>query len=122
MRPRIVIVDDNAQILEAAQDLLQRQGAEVVAVASNGLDAHRLVRELRPDCVLVDVELGAESGFDVATRLVADYGQCVVLISVYSETEFADRLSNSPAIGFIRKLDLSVERIIDVLDGRGSAI
>jgi len=117
MRPRILIVDDNAQFLEAAQDLLERQGADVVAVGSNGLDAHRLVRELRPDCVLVDVELGAESGFDVAARLVADYRQRVVLISVYSEAEFADLISNSPAIGFIRKLDLSAQQIIDVLDG-----
>jgi len=116
MRPRLVLVDDNAQFLEAAQDLLERQGAEVVATASNGADAERLTRELHPDCVLVDVELGAESGFDLATRLVADCGQTVVLISVASEAELAELIESSPAIGFIPKAELSARRIADVLD------
>ncbi len=122
MRSRLVIVDDNAQFLEAARDLLERQGAEIVAVASSGADAERLARELRPDCVLVDIDLGPESGFDVATRLAA-VGPSVVLISVYGETELADLIAASPAVGFIPKAELSAHRIADVLDGpRGPAV
>jgi DNA-binding NarL/FixJ family response regulator len=118
----VLIVDDNNQFLEAARDLLEQQGAHVVAVASKSADAIRLARDLRPDCVLVDVELGPESGFELAQRLVTDHCQRVVLISVYSEGEFADLIASSPAAGFITKAQLSVRRIADVLDdGRAPA-
>jgi DNA-binding NarL/FixJ family response regulator len=123
MRLRLVLVDDHAQFLEAARLLLERQGAEVVATASTGADAERLTRELHPDCVLVDIELGVESGFDVATRLVAKHGRCVVLISVTDEADFADLIASSPAVGFIPKADLSAQRIADLLDNTpGGAI
>jgi DNA-binding NarL/FixJ family response regulator len=116
MRSRLLIVDDNAGFIQAARDLLRRQGAEVVGVASNSAEAVRLARELRPDCVLVDIELGPESGFDLATRLTAEHDQRVVLISVHPETEFIDLIVTTPALGFIPKADLSVERITEVLD------
>jgi two-component system nitrate/nitrite response regulator NarL len=116
MSARLLIVDDNAQFLEAAKDLLERQGLQVVGVASTTAEAVRLAPGLRPDCVLVDVGLGAESGFDLAARLAADDRYRVVLISAYSETEFADLIAASPALGFISKADLSARTIADVLD------
>jgi DNA-binding NarL/FixJ family response regulator len=116
MRSRLLIVDDNARFIQAARGLLQRQGADVVGVASNGADAVRLARELHPDCVLVDVELGPERGFELATRLTTEHSQRVVLISVHSETEFVDLIAATPALGFIPKADLSVSRITEVLE------
>jgi DNA-binding NarL/FixJ family response regulator len=119
-RLRLVIVDDNAQFLEAARHLLEREGASVVATTSNSADAERFARELHPDCVLVDIGLGAESGFDVAHRLVVERHQQVVMISVYNESEFADLIASSAAIGFIPKAELSVQRIAGILgDARG---
>ena len=116
MRLRLLIVDDNSQFIQAASDLLQRQGAEVVGVASNGAEAVRLARELHPDCVLVDVELGPESGFDLALRLTTEHHQRVVLTSVHSETEFTDLMATTPGISFIPKADLSARKITDALD------
>jgi DNA-binding NarL/FixJ family response regulator len=122
MRLRLLIVDDNAQFLEVARDLLERQGAEVVAVASTGAEASRLAQDLQPDCVLLDIELGAERGFDVATGLVNDHHQRVVLMSIYREADFMELIEESAALGFISKSELSLRRIIDVLDNdsRGS--
>jgi two-component system, NarL family, nitrate/nitrite response regulator NarL len=114
MRLRLLIVDDSTRFGQAARDILQRQGAEVVGVASNGIEAVGLARELQPDCVLVDIELGAESGFDLARRLAVEH-QRVVLISVHSETEFSELIAATPAIGFISKADLSVRKVTDVL-------
>ena len=119
MPSRLLIVDDNARFMQAARDLLQRQGADIVGVASDGAEALRLARELQPDCVLVDVELGPESGFDLATRLATEHRQRVVLISVHSEIELIDLIATTPALGFIPKADLSVRRITEVLDGAG---
>jgi DNA-binding NarL/FixJ family response regulator len=116
MPSRLLIVDDNAEFLEAAKALLERQGCEVVAVASTGTEALRLARELQPDVALVDIDLGPESGFDVATRLSAGNGHKVVLISAYGEAEFADMIATSPALGFLPKAELSARSIGDVLD------
>jgi hypothetical protein len=66
--------------------------------------------------VLVDVDLGTESGFDVAARLVADGSYTVVLISAYPEAELSDLLAGSPVVGFIPKAELSAQRIADLLD------
>ena len=98
MAARLVLVDDNAHFLAAAQDLLEREGLDVVAVTSTGDEAARLVRELRPDGVLVDIDLGPESGFDVAHRLTGEHGVRVVLISAYTESEFAELIADSPAL------------------------
>jgi FixJ family two-component response regulator len=118
MTVRCLIVDDNAKFLEAAKNLLEREGLHVIGVASTTADAMRLAVELRPDCLLVDVDLGAENGFDLAARLAEHDGYPVVLISAYSETELADLIAASPAVGFISKADLSAQTIVDVLDRR----
>ena len=112
---RVLIVDDNAHFLAAARALLEREGLQVVGVASTSAEARGLATELRPDCVLVDVDLGPENGFDVAARLVADGGFRVVLVSAYTESDFSDLLARSPAVGFISKAELSAQRIADLL-------
>ena len=66
---RCLIVDDNASFLDAATNLLEREGLDVVGVASTSDEALRQAEELRPDVVLVDIMLGTESGFDLARRL-----------------------------------------------------
>src|SRR4029077_18897167 len=69
MRLTCLIVDDNAQFLESAADLLRREDVNVVGVASDSAEAIRLVTELRPDVTLVDIDLGSEDGFELARRL-----------------------------------------------------
>jgi DNA-binding NarL/FixJ family response regulator len=113
---RSLIVDDNQHFLSAARELLRRQGVEVVGVASTGAEAVQLAGELRPDVTLVDIDLGEESGLDVARRLTAGDGEaCVVLISAYPEADFADLISASPAVGFLSKSALSATNIEQVL-------
>jgi DNA-binding NarL/FixJ family response regulator len=117
---RCLIVDDSSSFLEAAQALLEREGLSVVGVASSGEEALRRADELRPDVVLVDISLRGESGFEVARRLVGDAedgGSSVILISTHSESDFADLIAVSPAIGFLPKSDLSADAIRRMVNG-----
>jgi DNA-binding NarL/FixJ family response regulator len=119
---RCLIVDDNTGFLEAARVLLDRQGLEVVGVASTGAEALRLARELRPDVVLVDINLGEESGFDVARLFSEQEGLpplSLILISTHSEDDFADLIAQSPAVGFLSKSKLSAAALEDVVQERG---
>jgi CheY-like chemotaxis protein len=117
---RLLIVDDNADFLDAARDLLEQEGIEVVAVAFSSAEALERFAQLRPDAVLVDIDLGGESGFDLASRLAqastAD-GTPVVLISTYAEQDLHDMIEASPAVGFLSKGELSgraIRRLLGV--------
>jgi DNA-binding NarL/FixJ family response regulator len=116
---RCLIVDDSRRFLDAARGLLESQGMAVVGVASTGAEAVRQVEELRPDVTLVDLDLGGESGFEVARRLERDVGQKpprMILISTHDEQDYADLIAASPAIGFLPKSALSAAAIRVLLD------
>ena len=117
---RSVLVDDSTPFLEAASKLLEREGIAVVGVASTVDEALARVRELEPDVTIVDVHLKGESGFDLAWRLAAasDEAPKTILTSTHAESDLADLIAVTPALGFIAKSDLSAEAIGDVLADR----
>jgi DNA-binding NarL/FixJ family response regulator len=115
---RCLIVDDSPRFLEAARSLLELEGIAVVGVALSSVDAVRRVDELRPDVVLVDIDLGPESGFDVARRLhEGRTAPPIILISTHDGQDYADLIAASPAAGFLAKAALSANAIRDMLDG-----
>jgi DNA-binding NarL/FixJ family response regulator len=121
MSLRCVIVDDSPGFVAAARSLLERQGLTVLGVASNCAEGLRLAAELRPDVVLVDIDLGSESGFELARRLDQMEGSTpapVILISTHSEEDYADLIADSPALGFLSKTVISASAIRHLL-GRG---
>jgi DNA-binding NarL/FixJ family response regulator len=111
---RLLIIDDNAHFLRAARDLLEREGMTVVAVASTSAEGLRRVGELRPDVTLVDIDLGNDSGFDLARQLADSTSgerSTTILISAYPEQDLVELIDDSPAIGFVSKSDLSSRAI-----------
>jgi CheY-like chemotaxis protein len=67
-------------------------------VASTGEEALRRVDELRPDVVLIDIDLGGESGLELAGRLnhQEDLGTRIILISSHDEEDYRDLIAASP--------------------------
>jgi DNA-binding NarL/FixJ family response regulator len=115
--PRCLIVDDDARFCEVARTLLERDAIEVVGSAASAAEARSRVAELHPDVVLVDIDLGADSGFALARVLAREDDARLILISTHSEADFADLIAASPAVGFIAKSELSA-RAIRELAGR----
>jgi two-component system nitrate/nitrite response regulator NarL len=111
---RVLIVDDSELFRRAARTVLEQDGVSVVGTASTSMEALRLTAELQPDVVLVDIDLGHESGFDLAHRLAARDAP-VVLISAYPASEFADLIAASPAAGFVPKSELSAGAVMGLL-------
>jgi CheY-like chemotaxis protein len=115
---RCLIVDDSADFADAARRLLERDGIMVVGVATASAEALACVEELRPDVVLVDVNLGQENGFDLAEELHRSglaASSPVILISTHAEQEFADLIAASPAIGFLAKFALTPAAVRDLV-------
>jgi DNA-binding NarL/FixJ family response regulator len=112
---RILIVDDSRHFLDAARGALEQDGITVVGVASTSAEALRLARELRPDGILVDIDLGDESGLDLAREFAASEAAPVVLISAYPESELADLIATSPVVGFVSKSQLSAWAVASLI-------
>jgi CheY-like chemotaxis protein len=118
MAVRCLIVDDNERFLQVACDLLKRDGIAVVGVATASAEALRQAERLCPDVALVDIVLGDEYGFDLANALAqVPEPPGVIMISTYTETDFADMIAASPAIGFLSKTHLSGAAIRLLLTG-----
>lgn len=118
MTLRCLIVDDSPRFLEAARGHLEREGITVVGIASSIGQALQDAERLRPDVTLVDIDLAGESGFELARRLQQAAGSAlspVILISTHAEDDFAELITESPAVGFLSKADLSAGAIRELL-------
>ncbi len=116
---RCLIVDDSAPFLAAARRWLEGQGITVVGVASTPTEALHQAAQLHPDVVLVDIDLGGDSGFEVTRQLhERSDGDLfdMILISAHAEEDYAELITDSPAVGFVSKTTLSGQRICQLVD------
>jgi DNA-binding NarL/FixJ family response regulator len=104
----VLIVDDHPSFREQARRLLEAEGYEVVGEAAGAEAALRACRELRPDLVLLDVQLPDGDGFDVAAQLGSNGGPpAIVLVSSRDRFDYEPLIAGSGARGFIQKDELS---------------
>ena len=110
MSRTVLIVDDHDGFRTGARALLEADGFEVVGEAPDGAAALEAVRRLRPEVVLLDIQLPGIDGFEVAERLATESDPpAVVLISSREPRSYRRQLATSPVRGFIAKGDLSGE-------------
>ena len=114
--PTVLIVDDHPSFRYLARTLLESEGFEVVGEAQDGASAVLAAGELRPQVVLLDVQLPDTDGFDVARRLTADSAEpAVVLTSSRDAQDFGPLIEESGARGFIPKAELSGAALLALL-------
>lgn len=122
MAVRVLIVDDHAPFRALARMVLVADGFDVVGEAGDGDDALATARDLRPDVVLLDVQLPGTDGFGVAEALAGQpEAPVVVLVSSRSRSDYGRRVDDSVARGFIAKAELSGPALQAVLDARKRA-
>jgi len=85
------------------------------------LEAKAIYEALGP-LTLLDIDLGGESGFELARRLSREADTALprmILISTHAEQDYADLIAASPAVGFLSKSALSAGAVRDLLGGQG---
>jgi DNA-binding NarL/FixJ family response regulator len=108
MTRTVLIVDDHPSFRTSARMLLESEGFEVIGEAQDGASALRAVEELRPDVVLLDVQLPDIDGIEVAARLSENgSGPAIVLTSSRDLADLGLVRERSPVRGFIPKAELS---------------
>jgi DNA-binding NarL/FixJ family response regulator len=107
----VLIVDDHEGFRHSARALLEADGFEVVGEAADGKSGIAEAERLRPQLILLDIQLPDIDGFEVALRLDrATDPPTIVLTSTRSASSYRRRLAKSER-AFITKSELSGERL-----------
>jgi DNA-binding NarL/FixJ family response regulator len=113
----VLVVDDHYGFRQLARQLLEEIGYRVVGEAATGSEALEEARRLKPDVVLLDVQLPDLDGFTIATALTsAPAPPAVLLVSSRDAVDYGSRPASCGAVGFIAKADLSAESLTSLLE------
>ena len=120
---RILLVDDSPIFLEGLRNLLMARGLTVVGLAHDGLEAQEKARLLRPDIIVMDVEMPGCNGLEATRAIKAGWPEAkIVMLSVSDDEENLFEAIKSGASGYLLK-NLDANAFVDLLAGlaRGEA-
>lgn len=100
---RIVIADDEALICMDLREMLEEAGHEVVGVGSDGVEALDLVKEKKPDLVILDVKMPRLDGLQAAKMIAHDNLAPVVLLTAFGDEDMIEKAKKSMVFGYVMK-------------------
>lgn len=100
---RIVIADDEALICMDLREMLEEAGHEVVGVGSDGVEALNLVKEKKPDLVILDVKMPRLDGIQAAKMIAHDNLAPVVLLTAFGDEDMIEKAKKSMVFGYVMK-------------------
>ncbi len=105
MKIHVIIAEDQSMVLGALAALLESEGdIEVVGQAHNGLEATKMVRSLKPDLLLTDIEMPEMSGLEVAAELKRQQSPVrVIILTTFARAGYLRRALDSGAAGYLLK-------------------
>ena len=102
-RVRIVIAEDEAIIRLDLRETLEAEGYEVVADCGRGDVAIQLVRELRPDVVILDIKMPGLDGIETCRRISSERDAAVVLLTAFSQRDLIEQARDAGALAYLVK-------------------
>jgi len=116
---KVLLVDDDVELVELMSKVLEEDGRFEVRIANNGFDAGMMVKEYRPDLIVLDVMLPDINGKEVCHRVRADTSLedvRILCISGMIEEDKIQELRLSGADDFLHK-PFDIEELIDRMCG-----
>ena len=114
---KILVVDDDVELVELITDVLERDGRFEVRSVNNGFDAGMMVKDYKPDLIVLDVMLPDINGKEVCQRVRSDKAMDsvqIICISGMVEEDKVDGLRQAGANDFMRK-PFEVDRLIECI-------
>ncbi|MBX9784131.1 MAG: response regulator transcription factor [Chitinophagaceae bacterium] len=101
----VFIVDDHFMVIEGIQAMLQNENdLQVVGHASNAASCISFLKQQQPDVLLMDINLGTESGIELCKEVKTMYPQIMILaLSTFNQFSFIDKMMENGASGYLLK-------------------
>jgi two-component system, response regulator PdtaR len=100
---RVVIAEDEAIIRLDLKELLQEEGYDVVGETGRGDEAIELVRDLRPDLVILDIKMPGLDGLSAARRVASERLAAVLMVTAFSQRELVEQARDAGALAYLVK-------------------
>ncbi len=115
---RVVIVEDEPLLRTTLVQLLgQEEDIEVLASVSNGLDAEKMVEAIKPDVVLMDLQLPGQTGIEATRKLVENGSKAAIVVLTHlSDDDSLFSAIKAGAVSYVLK-DASLPQIADAVRG-----
>lgn len=116
-RIRVMLVDDHSLVRRGVASLLASNPAyQVVAEASDGLDALAQLEQIKTDVVVLDLHMPRLNGTDTIRKIVRAYPEIrIVVLSMYDDAKLIEQAINDGAMGYVLKQDID-EELVRALD------
>ena len=100
---KVLIAEDEAIIRLDLKEMLEEEGFDAVAEASDGEAAVRLAREREPDLVIMDIKMPGMDGLTAAEHIVSEGIAAVLILTAFSQRDLVHRAAEAGAIGYLVK-------------------
>lgn len=100
---RVVIAEDEAIIRLDLKELLQEDGYDVVGETGRGDEAVELVRDLRPDLVILDIKMPGLDGLSAAREIAGERLAAVLMVTAFSQRELVEQARDAGALAYLVK-------------------
>jgi len=116
MDAKVLLVDDHRIMREGLRSLIEKQpGMEVVAESDNGRTALRLTRKLKPNVIVMDINMPDMNGIDATRQIVAEFpGVKVIAFSMHSDRRFVVEMLKAGVSGYLLK-DAAFEELANAI-------
>ncbi|MDX2512701.1 MAG: response regulator, partial [Desulfobacterales bacterium] len=113
MTTSILLVDDHPVFLKGLRSLLDDEAdMNVIGMAGDGRQAFEIIRDLRPEVVVMDISMPGINGIEATKQIVSQFPETkVIALSIHSEKEFVENMLKAGAIGYIVKESVPEELV-----------
>jgi DNA-binding NarL/FixJ family response regulator len=112
---RAVLVEDHAIVREGLRPLLEGKGIEVIGEAGDGLQAVRMVRDLKPNLVIMDIGLPHLGGIEAARRIIKGMPSVkIIMLTIHDEPPFVYNSLEAGVKGYLVK-DVPLEELLTAI-------
>lgn len=123
---KVVIADDEALIRLDISEMLVEAGYEVIGEASNGKEAIDLIRKLKPDLAILDVQMPVMDGIEASGIINDEMLAPVLLLTAFSQVEIVEKAKSAGVLAYIVKpvreeqlfpaIEIAVSRFKEIKD------
>jgi AmiR/NasT family two-component response regulator len=100
---RILIAEDEALLRLDLKESLEEMGYDVIAEASDGIEAVTLTRELLPDVAILDIKMPNLDGLEATQEIITNHLSAVVLLTAFSQRDLIDQACEAGALAYLVK-------------------